>query len=675
MKLDIKILLILIMPTMGMAQRTQPDTLKGSFIIAKTDSEKYSDLRKLALHYLERDRQVSLNYLEQAALIAKRNDRLVDEAYMTAFKGYIQEELTKYPESFASLQRALQLADDQGNENKSWNVEKYKSLHFNRLGTLAQVHQKLGVLMAATNNVEQEIIEYKKAKLLCEESGSFELLGIVNENLGYAYLKTNKPNLALMSYNEAERNFKQQGFLSYIGQVYKGLGEIYLKKGNSALALQYFHKAGTAAKQYNNLAGAVSYYLDLTGFFLQQRQPDSSLFYANETLKILHSLGSKDLGPAYENLYKSYQLKKNTDSAYKYQGLALQFKDSSYNTTIKNLADFQKLSFGQQLRAKELEKEKVSIQTKIRTYVLLATIVGCLLLAIIFYRNSWQRQKANAILNNQKEEIESTLLRLKTTQAQLIQAEKMASLGELTAGIAHEIQNPLNFVNNFSEVSVELVDEMQFELKSGDKEEAIAISEDIKQNLEKIRHHGKRADAIVKGMLEHSRAGSGNKEPTDINALADEYLRLSYHGLRAKDKSFNSELVTHLEPDLPKVNVVPQDIGRVLLNLFNNAFYAVSQKSKAAGADYKPEVSVTISSENNRVIIKVKDNGNGIPDAIKDKIMQPFFTTKPTGEGTGLGLSLSYDIVVKGHGGSIAVDSKEGEGSEFIIQFPVTGNI
>jgi two-component system NtrC family sensor kinase len=268
-------------------------------------------------------------------------------------------------------------------------------------------------------------------------------------------------------------------------------------------------------------------------------------------------------------------------------------------------------------------------------------------------------------------ELNQSLHELKSTQTQLIQSEKMASLGELTAGIAHEIQNPLNFVNNFSEVSVELLAELKEEEEKGNKEDVIAIADDLTQNLEKIRHHGKRADAIVKGMLEHSRASTGQKEPTDINALADEYLRLAYHGLRAKDKNFNAELLTDFDKKLPTVKVIPQDIGRVLLNLFNNAFYAVNQKQKTMGTNYKAEVSVVTSSENGQVVIKVKDNGTGIPDAIKDKIMQPFFTTKPTGEGTGLGLSLSYDIVVKGHGGNMVVNTKEGEGAEFTISLPI----
>jgi signal transduction histidine kinase/ligand-binding sensor domain-containing protein len=271
----------------------------------------------------------------------------------------------------------------------------------------------------------------------------------------------------------------------------------------------------------------------------------------------------------------------------------------------------------------------------------------------------------------QRDNLEQAFSELKQTQSQLIQSEKMASLGELTAGIAHEIQNPLNFVNNFSEVNTELIDELHEEIEKGNFDEVKAIATDIQENEKKINMHGKRADAIVKGMLQHSRAGSGLKEPTDINKLADEYLRLSYHGLRAKDKSFNAEMVTRYDEKLPLVNLLPQEMGRVLLNMFNNAFYAVHQKQKTAGGDYKPAVEITTLHDGSSVTIQVKDNGMGIPDAVKDKIMQPFFTTKPTGEGTGLGLSLSYDIVVKGHGGTITVDSKEGEFTEFIINLPL----
>jgi C4-dicarboxylate-specific signal transduction histidine kinase/ligand-binding sensor domain-containing protein len=260
---------------------------------------------------------------------------------------------------------------------------------------------------------------------------------------------------------------------------------------------------------------------------------------------------------------------------------------------------------------------------------------------------------------------------LKATQSQLIQSEKMASLGELTAGIAHEIQNPLNFVNNFSEINSELIDEMKNELNQGNVQDAIAIANDIRDNEKKINHHGKRADAIVKGMLQHSRSSNGQKEPTNINTLSDEYLRLAYHGLRAKDKSFNADMQTNFDESIPKINVVAQDVGRVILNLITNAFYAVKAAKPVKGENYQPTVWVSTERENGKIYVTVKDNGTGIPDSVKDKIFHPFFTTKPTGEGTGLGLSLSYDII-KAHNGEIKVESQEGQGTEFVVELPVT---
>jgi signal transduction histidine kinase len=294
-----------------------------------------------------------------------------------------------------------------------------------------------------------------------------------------------------------------------------------------------------------------------------------------------------------------------------------------------------------------------------------------LLIAFFLYRNNQKEKKAKLLLQNKNDVIEKTLSHLKTTQAQLIQSEKMASLGELTAGIAHEIQNPLNFVNNFSEVNAELIEELKGErskVKGERKEEAEnEILNDIRQNTEKILHHGKRADAIVKGMLQHSQKNSGQKEPTDINALCGEYLRLAYHGLKAKDKEFDAELKTDFDETIGKINIVPQDIGRVILNLINNAFYAVNERDKQQAPGYKPQVIVSTKKLDDEVGIIVKDNGSGVSNNIVGKIFQPFFTTKPTGHGTGLGLSLSYDVI-KAHGGDIKVQTKEGEGSEFIIQ-------
>jgi len=293
--------------------------------------------------------------------------------------------------------------------------------------------------------------------------------------------------------------------------------------------------------------------------------------------------------------------------------------------------------------------------------------LALVIISALLIRNNRHNKRA-------KIKIEKAYSELKSTQAQLIQSEKMASLGELTAGIAHEIQNPLNFVNNFSDVNTELIEELNAErLKSSaERNEQLEneILNDIKENEQKINHHGKRADAIVKGMLQHSRSSSGVKESTNINALCDEYLRLAYHGLRAKDKSFNARIKTDYDENVGNIKIISQDIGRVLLNLYNNSFYAVIEKKKQQPDGYEPTVSIGTKKINGKVEIKVKDNGSGIPQKVLGKIFQPFFTTKPTGQGTGLGLSLSYDII-KAHGGEIRVETKEGEGSDFIINFPL----
>ena len=362
----------------------------------------------------------------------------------------------------------------------------------------------------------------------------------------------------------------------------------------------------------------------------------------------------------------------NVDSAFVYQNISMTVKDSLFSQEKQNA--IQGLSFDETMRQQEIQDAKEEAQTQLKFNILFGGLFILFAVAFILYLNNRQKQKANFSLTRQKVKVESTLQELKLTQAQLVQAEKMASLGELTAGIAHEIQNPLNFVNNFSEVSNELIDEMKEELSKGNYDNAKEIADDVKQNLEKINHHGKRAADIVKGMLQHSQSSSGKKEPTNINALADEYLRLAYHGLRAKDKSFNATMKTDFDETIGNINIIPQDIGRVILNLITNAFYAVNEKKTLRQAQgdspYEPTVSVSTKQINDKTEIRVTDNGNGIPQKVFDKIFQPFFTTKPTGQGTGLGLSLAYDIV-KAHGGELKVETKEGEGSEFIIQIPV----
>ena len=309
--------------------------------------------------------------------------------------------------------------------------------------------------------------------------------------------------------------------------------------------------------------------------------------------------------------------------------------------------------------AGEYARTGVALQTQIKEVELLSREKQQLLIT----HNETLEKK----VTERTSQLNESLRNLQTAQAQLIQSEKMASLGELTAGIAHEIQNPLNFVNNFSEVNTELIDELQSELKTGNSNEAILISNDIKANEQKINQHGKRADAIVKGMLQHSRGSGGEEEATNINVLADEYLRISYRGFCAKDDSFSITIRKDLDTTIGTISIVPQDIGRVLLNLYNNAFYALTMKKKLQSKDYEPTLYLSTLKTDGKIEIRVKDNGDGIQRKVLDKIFQPFFTTKPTGQGTGLGLSLSYDIV-KAHGGEIEVKTKEGEFAEFIIR-------
>lgn len=445
------------------------------------------------------------------------------------------------------------------------------------------------------------------------------------------YLKMNRDTAALHLLDKVKampdtlniKTVTANGFMEIDYDYY----QYYVHINNMEQAEKALLKAYQTVTQENSVLLQLKYLRELGFFYRRQNKPEESGNYFDKYFKLAD------------------ERDKNSD----------QFKVAQYETEAK---DKEQTSHINQLKQEKAVQDYKLTQRNMLlggSIVVLIFIVGLL---IFIYRQLHLNKR--------------TLKSLRKTQRQLIQSEKMASLGELTAGIAHEIQNPLNFVNNFSEVNTELIDEMQQFIDAGEYAEVKEIATDIKENQKKISQHGKRADFIVKGMLQHSRVSTGEKQLTDINILADEFFKLSYHGLRAKDKSFNAELVARFDESLPKLNVVSQDFGRVLLNLFNNAFYAVNQKEKTAGADYNPKVEVTtFAPPEGGWGIKVRDNGNGIPQQVLDKIYQPFFTTKPTGEGTGLGLSLSYDIVVKGHGGRIEVNTKEGEYTEFVVYLPV----
>lgn len=543
---------------------------------------------------------------------------------------------------------------------------------------ISECYNTLGLTYSTLKNSPKALEYYHKALAGGILANQDILIVIGNNNISREFLDMGQLDSALWYTNKAYALSLKKHLDSDIGFLIRNFGIIQFKKRNYARSITFFRKsAGQKATLANHYLQSEDY-RRMAESYQKLNNLDSCIICA----KIAYEQAQLENNPnqvmqVTSLLTDVFKAKNDYKQAYDYQQVMLKAQNSLFSQ--QKTLQVQNLTFSEQQRQDELKAATIAYQNKVRFYALIGILAVVVLVLVILWFNNSNRKKANRLLQERNEQIEhqhkvleKTVSELKSTQKQLIQSEKMASLGELTAGIAHEIQNPLNFVNNFSEVNKEMVDELEEELKKGNIVEALAIAADIKSNEEKINHHGKRADFIVKGMLQHSRTSTGEKQLTNINVLTDEFLKLSYHGLRAKDKSFNAELVTNFDENLPKVNIVQQDIGRVLLNLFNNAFYAVHQKAKTAGEDYKPTVTVTtFASPSGGWGAKVRDNGSGIPDAIKEKIMQPFFTTKPTGEGTGLGLSLSYDIVVKGHSGKITVDTKENEFTEFTVWLPV----
>jgi len=668
-------IILFVLPVTLDAQLTHVDSLRVAFNNAPEGPLKFKAARNAYFYYQELNRDSALFYTRQQLKIAEQNNNKIGEGIAKVQIGYQVMALGKYAEALRNLQDAFVIAEDTRNEKaEPWD---YFLTPYNgniRLLLLSYAHHMYALLMIQTENLEQQIIHFKIAADIGKQINYLPRIQLAYLNLGQAYLTANQPDTALYYEKLAEQTaLSANDSTSALARVYLGtirmhIGDIYEALNNEQMELACYYSGYHTSIENNNRTTLSRICSRLSRYHIEKGNKDSALYYSLQNIEIIKTLGKVagievNMGNGYENVYLSYKLNNQFDSAYKYQGLALVTKDSLAKERFRNLADFQKLTYTEQLRLQNLEKERVVYQNKIRTYFMLAGIGVLLLLAVIFYWNNRQKHK-------DKIKIEKAYDELKATQQQLVHSEKMASLGELTAGIAHEIQNPLNFVTNFSEVNDELLKELEAEADKGNLQEVKAIAKDIKFNSEKINHHGKRADSIVKGMLQHSRSSTGQKEPTDINALADEYLRLAYHGLRAKDKSFNATTKTEFDNSIGKINVLSQDLGRVILNLINNAFYAVDEKKKQNGDGYEPTVTISTKRNNDKIEIKVKDNGSGIPQKVLDKIFQPFFTTKPTGQGTGLGLSLAYDIITKGHGGELKVGTKEGEGSEFIILLP-----
>ncbi|MEO6868209.1 MAG: ATP-binding protein [Ginsengibacter sp.] len=668
MKTLLNLLLLCLSCISVQAQPLKADSLYSKLKHASTDAELFSIQNKLVDFYIEKDRDSALYFVEKCLALAKKNNMLLDEATSLSNKGHALSHLGRLPEAYACFIHAIETASNDANNKKSWNADAVINPKAYRLNVLAGIYHLFGNLMAAANNKEEALMYYRQGQKIAVQTNDSVLLAYIQLDLGAFYIDHFNADSALIMEQNTIRILSHAGIFQPLGYANMLIGKIYQKKNEDSLALQYYYKAIGISMGFQNYTNLNGTYGSLSQFYLSHnKNADSAIYYARKNLETLYASGTQGFGNVYYAFAKAFELKGNRDSVLKYQSLALVAKDSAYNKHLFMLNGLQRLSIQEQKKLQNFEKREIENRDMFRIYIGIAILVASLIILLILYRNNLRKQKANIAL-------QKAFVELKSTQSQLIQSEKMASLGELTAGIAHEIQNPLNFVNNFSEVNKELLVEMKDEINKGNLADANEIANDVIANEEKINHHGKRADTIVKGMLQHSQSSKGQKQPTDINALCDEYLRFSYHGLRAKDKSFNAGMKTDFDNTIGKINIIPQDIGRVVLNLINNAFYAVSEKKALRQAQgeikYEPAVSISTRKLNDKVQIIVKDNGNGITQNIVDKIFQPFFTTKPTGQGTGLGLSLSYDII-KAHGGDIKVDTKVDEGSTFTIQLPV----
>jgi signal transduction histidine kinase len=631
------------------AQTREIDSLKNLLSNTEAGSKRIRILEGLSYAYLSSYPDTSLKYALQGLQLAKDIDNRKGEAICINALGNVYFHIGDNVKALEFYLEYLKIKEELKEEDN-----------------ISVAYYNISSVYTEEQDYTHALYYLFKAKAHDEKVKDSSAILYDDYSLASNYQRMQKQDSALIYINQSYQLAKLLNDEDMMGAVLNLYGASYFATNDTALAEKYYRASIPFATSANDLEMITSDYFGLAKIFQQKNMFDSSAFYAKNALGIARSAPFfKQVLELSEFLTGLFKDRKQFDSAFFYQQLSIATKDSLFNTA--QLRKVQDLKFSEQQRQQAAETTKLKYQNRIKLFVVVFIAVVILIIAILLWRNN--------------KRVAAALLKLRSTQAQLIQSEKMASLGELTAGIAHEIQNPLNFVNNFSEVNQELVDELKQELAIGNMQLAIELSDDIKDNSTKINYHGKRADAIVKGMLQHSRQSKGIKEPTDLNALCDEYLRLSYHGFRAKDKNFHAEIKTGFDNAVGIVNIVPQDIGRVLLNLFNNAFYAVNEKAKnrpllKGSEEYEPTVTVSTKSVKSpsgdlAVLLTVSDNGNGIPQNIINKIYQPFFTTKPTGQGTGLGLSLTYDIITKAHNGTINVESKQGEGSIFIIQVPV----
>ncbi len=650
-------------------QAFNEDSLRKKIEASKADTNRVLMLGSLSTYYNHNQLDSGIHYVQQMIRLSQQLHYPYGEAWGLSILATSADRTGDFTKSFKIALSCLHFAE---------------KLTYGRDEMITRAYTQMGVVNFLTgHNAEARLYLhqalYFAGRNYRDEASYYQI---------YAHLANACRRQALSDTNATRRQMLLDSAVYYINKAYalshhsdeiffqpyvrNCEGEINEALGRTEAAKEFYRDAIIQGIRINHLFQLSYSYSQMSNLFNKSGGLDSAIYFAKKSLELSQKFFYGPFIPdAALRLSVAFEKIHQPDSALKYLKIMMDVKEKVMNQTKQQ--QFQLLDFEEQQRQEKAALAEQQYRVKVRTFVLIGGVIFLLLLLSLLYRNNRNKQKSNRQLLAKTTELEEAMHNLRETQAQLIQSEKMASLGELTAGIAHEIQNPLNFVNNFSEVSKELLDEMKTELDNGNAGDAKEIANDVIQNLEKINHHGKRAGDIVKGMLLHSQKSTGQKEPTDINALCDKYLRLAYQSIKAKDKDFNAEIPiaigTDFDETIGEINIIPQDIGRVLLNLYNNAFYAVSKRQEALGKEFLPTVSVSTKQSGNSLLITVNDNGNGIPEKIKEKIFQPFFTTKPTGSGTGLGLSLSYDIV-KAHGGELKVETKEDEGTKFVIQLP-----
>jgi two-component system NtrC family sensor kinase len=645
------------------------------FYGSRNDTVKLFLARELGFYYEEINYDSSIFYFNKLQYYSQVLNQELWEAEALTHIGFSSSPLGKFPDALRYHIKAKTLIEEHKDNQSVIGLShlaeggNYKVAKNTILGMITNYMGIMYVIMGDKYEAKQH---YNEALKIAQEINDPILLSWINMNLSEYYNDTNNPDFALISCRKALKFWEPGTFNTYKGFIFTEIAKAYEHQTLFDSAKVYYQNAIEENRKTKMDAMLAWSYVDYANFLLLLSELDSAHYYAFQGSILFEKINIPNgMAYAYQTLVDFFE-NRNLDSAFFYLNKAMAAKDSLLN--IKKQSTIRSLYVGAEIHQQDLKTKELEYKNQLRINALLGSLLTLIVIAILLYRNNRSKQKA-------KQKIEEAYSVLKSTQTQLIHSEKMASLGELTAGIAHEIQNPLNFVNNFSEVNRELLEELKAERSKlkGERDENTEdeIIKDVSENQEKINQHGRKASEIVKSMLLHSRTRSGEKELTDINVLCNEYLMLAYHGMRAKNKSFNVEFKTELDPDLPKIKVIPQDIGRVLLNLINNAFQAVfakAQHERQAGlaetkGEYYPAITVSTKYLDSKIEIRITDNGFGIPEKIRDKIFQPFFTTKPTGQGTGLGLSLSYDIV-KAHGGEIKVESKEGEGTGFIFQIP-----